>query len=175
MDDDDDDSDDDDADDSTERSRKAKRKKEKKDSKKRKHEKSKPKKKKKKKKDRKEKKKQEEPTATAGAQSGEALDNKSAFAQQWEQAKQNGSSDTVRVCDYHMGLERQTFMRPTYCSVCQKMLMGVFNQGFACTHCNQFYVHEECRNALCTPKEASCRIGGPCPIVASDTGPPVRF
>eukprot|EP00936_MAST-01D_sp_MAST-1D-sp1_P002215 g2215.t1 len=171
----DDDSDDDDAENSTGRSRKAKRKKEKKDSKKKKekYEKGKPKKKKKRKKDKKEKKKQEQ--VAESAQSGEGVNGKSEFAQQWEQAKQNGNGSTVRVCDYHLGLERQTFMRPTYCSVCQKMLMGVFNQGFACMHCNQFYVHEECRNALCTPKESSCRIGGPCPIVAADTGPPVQF
>ena len=70
----------------------------------------------------------------------------------------------TEVCSYHH-LDIQTFMRPTYCMVCSELLAGLYKQGLTCTHCNLFSCHDQCKHALVTAKEASCRIGGQAKLV----------
>eukprot|EP00511_Aplanochytrium_stocchinoi_P001384 CAMPEP_0204835816 /NCGR_PEP_ID=MMETSP1346-20131115/23715_1 /ASSEMBLY_ACC=CAM_ASM_000771 /TAXON_ID=215587 /ORGANISM="Aplanochytrium stocchinoi, Strain GSBS06" /LENGTH=429 /DNA_ID=CAMNT_0051970139 /DNA_START=51 /DNA_END=1337 /DNA_ORIENTATION=- len=40
----------------------------------------------------------------------------------------------------------QTFTSPTYCSVCTKLLAGVYKQGVRCSYC-RLSVHKSCQNA----------------------------
>ena len=87
----------------------------------------------------------------------------SAFAARMKTGIGGGVLGT-EVCQYHH-LETQTFMRPTYCMVCSELLAGLYKQGLTCTHCNLFSCHDQCKHALVTAKEVSCRIGGQAKLV----------
>jgi hypothetical protein len=55
-----------------------------------------------------------------------------------------------------------SFATPTSCDVCGKMLVGLWNQGYACSACNQTNVHEACMHVpiSCQPNADTCRVGG---------------
>ncbi|CAN0412088.1 unnamed protein product, partial [Phaeothamnion confervicola] len=49
----------------------------------------------------------------------------------------------------------QTFLKPTFCDACSKLLVGFYLQGLACAVCGMA-VHGECQHTMCTA-EHRCR------------------